>query len=572
MRLARDYEHAEGRDLRGFIAFAATQDLAEAREGEAALESDGLDAVRLMTIHRAKGLEFPVVCVADLGRLGVANRPRLLLGRDGDVGLRLAALGGGDPVPALAYDRLAAEEDRADAEEERRLFYVAMTRARERLILSGGTDCEKWPEPRPGRRAARTGSPAPWPATRRARRSRPTERRAERSSAPGTAASPRVRCRLNVPATLPPDALAHRAALAQRRARHPPAGRAEVMPAPPVRPRPAPQRLSYSSLQDYARCGYRFYLQRVLGLPPEEPPPLPRRTDEPAAEALGRRACAARSSTRCWRSSTSPRPPRPAPDRVRAAGRRLGRRGHAGRRRGRRRAGRRLRRLAAVRPPRRRPPRPPRGRLRLRAGARGRRPAGQRLRRRARRRGRRRRARRRLQERPARTAPTRRRSSSATTPSSAPSTRSPRCADGAPRVDVAHCFLERPDAPVVGSFAARDVPALAERVLALARGVLEQRYPVTATPHRDLCAECPGRRALCSHPESRTLAPVPTTRPPAPWRAAAARRSPRQVRRAPQVDHRVQLRAEQQHDVRQPQPDEQDHGAGERAVGAPSRS
>ncbi len=156
MRLARDYEHAEGRDLRGFLSFAVTQDLAEAREGEAALESEGLDAVRLMTIHRAKGLEFPVVCVADLGRQGAGGRPRLLLGADGTVGLRLAALGGGDPVPALAYDRLAAEEDRADAEEERRLLYVAMTRARERLILSGGADCERWPEPRPG------GAPLDW--------------------------------------------------------------------------------------------------------------------------------------------------------------------------------------------------------------------------------------------------------------------------------------------------------------------------------------------------------------------------------------------------------------------------
>ena len=68
MRLAGEYERAEGRDLRGFLADAAARDLAEAREGEAALESEGLDAVRLMTIHRAKGLEFPVVCVADLGR------------------------------------------------------------------------------------------------------------------------------------------------------------------------------------------------------------------------------------------------------------------------------------------------------------------------------------------------------------------------------------------------------------------------------------------------------------------------------------------------------------------------
>ena len=58
-----------------------------------------------MTIHRAKGLEFPVVCVADLGRQGAGGRPRLLLGADGTVGLRLAALGRRRRGAALAYER-----------------------------------------------------------------------------------------------------------------------------------------------------------------------------------------------------------------------------------------------------------------------------------------------------------------------------------------------------------------------------------------------------------------------------------------------------------------------------------
>ena len=156
MRLAREYERAEGRDLRGFLAYAATRDVAAAREGEAPLESEGLDAVRLMTIHRAKGLEFPVVCVADLGRQGGGRTERLLLGADGSVGLRLSTPGGGGTVPALAYERLAAEAAEEEDAEERRLFYVAMTRACDRLILSGTADPEKQSAPRPG------GPPLDW--------------------------------------------------------------------------------------------------------------------------------------------------------------------------------------------------------------------------------------------------------------------------------------------------------------------------------------------------------------------------------------------------------------------------
>jgi ATP-dependent helicase/nuclease subunit A len=76
---------------------------------------------------------------------------------------------------------------------------------------------------------------------------------------------------------------------------------------------------------------------------------------------------------------------------------------------------------------------------------------------------------------------------------------------GSPAVEVAYCFLERPGEPVVARFTRADAPELGERLLGLARGVLDERWPVTGAPHRELCGDCPGRAALCSWPEAMTL-------------------------------------------------------------------
>jgi hypothetical protein len=77
---------------------------------------------------------------------------------------------------------------------------------------------------------------------------------------------------------------------------------------------------------------------------------------------------------------------------------------------------------------------------------------------------------------------------------------------GAERVDVVHAFLELPDAPVVKTFTPGEVPALEQRLTGLAGGVIAGRFEPTDDPHRDLCATCPGRPALCCWDESRTLA------------------------------------------------------------------
>ena len=69
---------------------------------------------------------------------------------------------------------------------------------------------------------------------------------------------------------------------------------------------------------------------------------------------------------------------------------------------------------------------------------------------------------------------------------------------GAPAAEVVHVFLQRADAPVSRRYAAADAAALERELQALAAGLLAGEYPVAETPHRGLCATCPGRAGLCS--------------------------------------------------------------------------
>ena len=137
-RLARSYEELRGPDVEGFVRFVAEQEAVGVRELEAVAEEEGADAVRLLTIHAAKGLEFKVVIVADAGRDRVPPSPDEILALpDGRLGFRVA-----DPVTAKrrgAFDYEDVKEARQAAEraERLRLYYVAMTRAKERLIVSG---------------------------------------------------------------------------------------------------------------------------------------------------------------------------------------------------------------------------------------------------------------------------------------------------------------------------------------------------------------------------------------------------------------------------------------------------
>jgi hypothetical protein len=80
---------------------------------------------------------------------------------------------------------------------------------------------------------------------------------------------------------------------------------------------------------------------------------------------------------------------------------------------------------------------------------------------------------------------------------------------GAPEVEVAYCFLERPDLVVSRRFEAASRGDLEAELLALAAGVISGQFEPTDRPHRELCQHCPGRPALCTWGPDRTMAERP---------------------------------------------------------------
>jgi ATP-dependent exoDNAse (exonuclease V) beta subunit len=270
-RLARSYEELRGHDIEGFVRFVRRQEAVGARELEAVAEEEGTGAVRLLTIHAAKGLEFKVVIVADAGR----DRPapaadEILALSDGRFGFKVA-----DPYTskrrgAFAYDEVRASREAEDRAERLRLYYVAMTRAIDRLIVSGALDPEQADE-----------TPIAWVL----QRVDPAEELARSADAPVELVRGDARLVLRLE-RYDPDAVAEPAAAEPE----PPAANEQLSlfdsepdgglraapTLPAFEPLPAPplydvRSLSYSAIALFERCSYRFFAERVAGMRERRP-------------------------------------------------------------------------------------------------------------------------------------------------------------------------------------------------------------------------------------------------------------------------------------------------------------
>lgn len=117
----------------------------EIHEGEAALEGEG--AIKLMTVHKSKGLEFPVVVLADASWERGARGGGTLLVQDGENGLACKVYDSEQNkyVGTFAYNRAEALRKAREEAERRRLLYVAATRTQDLLIVSGQVDTKSSP-------------------------------------------------------------------------------------------------------------------------------------------------------------------------------------------------------------------------------------------------------------------------------------------------------------------------------------------------------------------------------------------------------------------------------------------
>jgi ATP-dependent exoDNAse (exonuclease V) beta subunit len=267
-RLARAYEELRGADLEGFVRFVEGQEALGAKESDAVSEEEGGDAVRLLTIHAAKGLEFKVVVVADAGRVRPPVSDILALS-DGRFGFKVAHPATGTRVGTASYRDVKGERERAEQAERLRLYYVAMTRAMERLLVSGSVGDDAAEE-----------TPIAWVLGRLGLEGEVRERQGgepyevERGGArvllriDRGQATPKPRA-ASQPLVEPVPGVGQLALFEGSGEQLPlPAPRLRALKSIPEPPLHHVSRLSFSAISLFERCSYRYYAERVAGMRP----------------------------------------------------------------------------------------------------------------------------------------------------------------------------------------------------------------------------------------------------------------------------------------------------------------
>ena len=143
--MAREYEASGGAGPHGFSLYLDDRERFKEHTSPATVVSADSRTVRIMSIHASKGLEFPVVAVVEGGASRHVSRDIVRWGVS-DGRMRIAAKAPsefGREAKSAEFARLEVEERLAEDEESKRLFYVACTRARDILIVSGAIDPQK---------------------------------------------------------------------------------------------------------------------------------------------------------------------------------------------------------------------------------------------------------------------------------------------------------------------------------------------------------------------------------------------------------------------------------------------
>ncbi len=137
--MARSRSGKQVHTLDDFVSVLEKDMMGGVREREASLSCEGGDAVRLLSIHRSKGLEFPVVFLTDLSREDRHQSPRLAFSAGSGVVLK-APVAPGRWEKHNLWEMVEEEDRRAHRAETVRILYVGTTRARDYLVLAGMPD------------------------------------------------------------------------------------------------------------------------------------------------------------------------------------------------------------------------------------------------------------------------------------------------------------------------------------------------------------------------------------------------------------------------------------------------